>query len=187
MKFFAFILILFCSIPSLAQTSDFIILKKKDRTVASYFPGTKIQFVTRNGAYRDALIEKIEKDTLFIREYLVRKGMTSMGFYVIDTLGSYHYAYDYHEIHNIGTPDPKFNWSGSGSALFGGGILLTAASGVVYLADRKKFSPELMIAGAGLGIIGYLILKISGRPVIIGKRGYHLDYFSVQSNTNAKE
>jgi hypothetical protein len=103
-----------------------------------------------------------------------------MGFYVTDTLGSYHYEYDYHDIHIVGTPDPKFNWSASGTALFGGGILLTVASGVVYLADRKKFSPELLVAGAGLGVIGYLILKLSSRPVIIGKRNYHLDYFSTK-------
>ncbi len=172
-----FFLVIF-SLETQAQHADFFILKKKNRTVTSYFAGANIQFITNNGAFRDALIERIEHDTLFIREFIVRKAMTNMGFYVIDTLGSYHYAYNYHDIHTMGALPQQFNWSGSGTALFSGGILLTAASGVVFLADRKKFSPELMITGAGLGAIGYLIMKLSGRPIVIGKRHYHLEYFS---------
>lgn len=162
-----------------AQQADFLIFKKKDKTIKTYFAGTQIQFVTKTGAFRDARIERIANDSLFIREYLVRQVMTSMGFYVTDTAGSFHYAYHYKDIQIVGVPPQKFNWNASGSSLFGGGILLTAASGISYLVDKKRFSPELMLAGVGLGLVGYGIIRFTGRPKIIGKKGYMLEYIAV--------
>jgi len=180
-EFFFFLLFVSTAFTNrlLAQQSDFLVFKKNSKTIVTYFSGTPIQFVTRTGAFRDAKIERIANDSVFIREYLVRRVMTSMGFYVIDTAGSFHYAYHYNEIHIIGTPPQKFNWNASGSSLLGGGILLTAASGISFLVDRKRFSPELMLAGVAAGLIGYGIIRLTGRPKIIGKKGYTLQYISV--------
>ena len=162
-----------------AQPNDFIILKKKDRTIRSYYAGTQIEFVTTNGVYKNALITRIANDSIFLQEFLVRRYQTSLGFNVTDTAGSFRYAYNYNEVAVIGKKEKGFNVKGSGGALFGGGILLTLGSGVVYLADRDKFSPALMITSAALAAIGYLLIRSSGKGMEIGKKHYRLEYIRV--------
>lgn len=181
MRYLLIIFLLYIPSSGVAQPSDFIILKKKDKTVRSYYAGTNIEFVTVTGAYRDALINKIQNDTLYIQEFLVRQVQTQMGFYIIDTAGSFRYAYHYKDIRSIGKPQKGFNLRGSGSALLGGGILLTLASAVVFVADRDKFSPELMGTAAGLGIIGYFLSKAGSKGIVIGKKNYRLEYMNMTS------
>ncbi|HNP53470.1 MAG TPA: hypothetical protein PKK69_02590 [Ferruginibacter sp.] len=162
-----------------AQPSDFIALKKKGKTLRSYYTGSNIEFETANGQYKNALITQIRHDTLYLREYIVRTVMTNMGFYITDTAGSVSHQVYYKDIYRIGKKQSGFNWKASGAALFGGGMLLTLASGVVYLADREKFSPELMGAGAGLGAIGYILLRSTSNSIVIGKKKYTLEYISL--------
>ncbi|MEO6489938.1 MAG: hypothetical protein ABIO04_08380 [Ferruginibacter sp.] len=162
-----------------AQPSDFIILKKKNKTIRSYYAGTQIEFLTISGAYRDAVITRIEKDTLYLQEFLIRRIPTQFGVYVTDTAGSFRFAYNYHDIASIGKKQKGFNVSGSGAALLGGGIVLTLASGVVYLADREKFSPALLAASVGLAAIGYLLSKSGSKGIVIGKKGYRMEYIQV--------
>jgi hypothetical protein len=176
MRFIFCILCICASLSTKAQSADFIILKKKNKTIQTYYAGTQIEMMTVHGVYKNALINRIHNDTLYLQEFLVRQVVTQFGFYVTDTAGSYRYAYHYKDIKSIGKEQKGFNVSGSGGALFGGGVLLTLASGVVYLADRDKFSPALMGGAAGLALVGYLMSKSGSKGMVIGKRNYHLDY-----------
>ena len=159
MKLFLPIL-LFISTTSSAQSADFIILKKHNKTVQTFYSGTNITFTTEGGSYINALINGIKNDTLYLQEFIIRYLPTNIGTYIIDTVGSYHYKYHYVQIAAIGRKErTNFNIKGSGAALFGGGVLLTVASGVVYLADREKFSAPLLFASLGLGTLGYFMAK----------------------------
>ena len=73
MRLFLFFLFFFSAIAAQAQPSDFIILKKKNKTIHSYYAGTQIEFVTTNGIYKDAVITKIANDTIYLQEFLVRQ------------------------------------------------------------------------------------------------------------------
>jgi len=174
------LLLFFTATTAFAQPSDFIILKKKDRTVRSYYAGTQIEFVTTSGAYRNAVINRIVNDSIFLQEFLIRHIPTTLGFFITDTAGSFRYAYRYDEIGTIGPKEKKgFNVRGSGAALLGGGIVLTVAGGIVYLADKEKFSPALLIASAGLATAGYFMSKSGGKGIVIGKKNYRLEYIKV--------
>ncbi len=174
-------LFFYCNILA-AQPNDFILLKKNNKTIARYFAGSTIELTTNTGAYIAATITEIKHDSLFLKEYIVRQAYTAMGFYVLDTTGVYYYKYHYNEIKAIGkTAGHHFDFSGSGASLMGGGIVLMIASGVVYLADRKKFSPELLGAAAALTGIGYLLIKTSGKGMVIGKK-YSLVYAPSSAN-----
>ncbi len=175
-------LIVFCLLfacSAIAQSSDFVVLRKKGKTIQSYYAGSQIEFVTVRGVYKNALITKIQNDSLFLQEFLVQQMVTQFGFYVLDTVGSFRYIYHYKDIKSIGKPQKGFNLQGSGAALLGGGILLTLASGVVYLANRDIFSPELMGAAAGLAVIGYFLSKSGSKGIVIGKKNYTLEYISL--------
>jgi len=171
--------LLFPVYVSNAQSSDFILLRKKDKTIRSYYAGTQIEFVTTDGVYKNALITRIANDSIYLQEFLVRRAYTSLGFYVTDTAGSFRYAYHYKQVGRIGKKQKGFDVSGSGAVLFGGGILLTLGSAVVYLADREKFSPALMITSAGLAAIGYFLMKAGNKGMVMGKKNYRLEYISV--------
>ncbi len=167
------------SFTSSAQTSDFIILKKGNKTIRNIFSGTSIQFVSTTGAYRDALITSIRNDSIYLQEFLVRRVPTVYGSYMNDTVGSFRYTYHYHQVQSFGKKSNKgFNVNGSGAALMGGGILLTIASGVSYLADKDKFSPELLGAAVALGGLGYLISTSGKKGIVIGKK-YSLQYMKM--------
>lgn len=161
------------------QPSDFIVLKKKGKTVRSYYEGTQIEFITASGTYRNALVKRISNDTIHIKEFMVRTLPTIWGTYMLDTLGSFSYAYHYKEIYSFGPKKKGFNLRGSGSSLMGGGILLMLGSGVVYLADRDKFSPALLGAAAGLTGVGYLLNKSGSKGIIAGKKGYSISYMDM--------
>ncbi len=165
----------------IAQTSDILVLKKGSKSIARYYSGSHINFTTNNGAYRDAEITQIKNDSIYLQEFLIRRLPTTLGFYIFDTAGSFRFVYHYNQIKNMGQPPNKnFNVSGSGAALLGGGILLTLASGVVYIADREKFSPALLGAAVGLSAVGFLMSKSGSKGIIIGKRGYQFQYINMQ-------
>lgn len=174
MRIFLVFVFTIIAAASFAQTSDFILFKHKERTVQTFFSGSPIKFTSTNGAYIEANILAIKNDSLSLQQYITRPVMTSMGFYVLDT-SFYYSTYHYKEIASIGKSGRRFDWGGSGGALMGGGLLLTVASGVVYLADNKKFSPELLAASVGLFGVGYLLSRSGGKGMIIGKK-YSLVY-----------
>jgi hypothetical protein len=176
-----FPVLLMLSATGFAQPSDFLILKKNKKPIQYFYAGSQIQFVTTTGAYRDALINQIKNDTLYLQEFLVQRLPTTLGTYIIDTAGSFRYAYHYNQVGSFGKPPNKgFDVSGSGAALLGGGVLLTLASGVSYIADKEKFSPELLVASAGLATAGYFMSRIGRKGMVIGKK-YQLQYMNMTS------
>ncbi len=164
-----------------AQSSDVILLKRNKKTIKRYFAGTDINITTTTGAYINGNITKIKNDTLFLKQFVIRQMPTQLGVYVLDTIATYYYNYHYNQIKAIGKTGRRFNLSASAASLLGGGILLTVASGVVYLVDRKNFSPALLIASASLAAIGYVMAKTGGKGIIIGKK-YSLVYLGIADN-----
>lgn len=181
MKRILLIISLFVGYHTIAQSADFILLKKKNKTIATYFSGSNISFTATNGAYLNATITQIKNDSLFLRQYIVQQVPTRLGVYVLDTVTSYRYTYNYRQIKAIGRTGRKFNLSASSASLIGGGALLLLGSAVVYFADREKFSPQLMLTSAVLVAVGYVIAKTGGKGMLIGKK-YKLVYVDTAGN-----
>ena len=176
-------MLLLVSGSSFSQSADFIQLKKKNKLLTTFYSGGNIAFSAQSGAYINALINGIKNDTLYLQEFIIRYLPTNFGTYIVDTAGSYRYKYHYNQIAAIGKKEKtNFNTRGSGAALFGGGVLLTLASGVVYVADRKRFSAPLLLASVGLGTLGYFMAKgkKGGNEMVIGKK-YKLVYMNMSN------
>jgi hypothetical protein len=176
-------ILLLISATSFSQSADFIQLKKKNKPVTTFYSGMNISLTAQSGANINALINGIQNDTLYLQEFIIQYLPTTFGTYIIDTVGSYRYKYHYNQIAAIGKKEnTNFNTKGSGAALFGGGVLLTLASGVVYVVDRKKFSAPLLLASVGLGTLGYFLAKgkKGGSGMVIGKK-YKLVYINMSN------
>ena len=180
-------ILLLVSGASFSQSADFIQLKKKNKLLTTFYSGGNIAFSAQSGAYINALINGIKNDTLYLQEFIIRYLPTNFGTYIVDTAGSYRYKYHYNQIAAIGQKEKtNFNTRGSGAALFGGGVLLTLASGVVYVADRKRFSAPLLLASVGLGTLGYFMAKgkKDGNGMVIGKK-YKLVYMNMSNKKHS--
>ena len=164
-----------------SQSADFILFKKNNKTIGTYYAGNNINFTNDQGSYIEALITKIQHDTLYLRQFVVQQVPTTLGVYILDTISSYHYQYHYNQIKAIGQTGRRFSVTTSGAVLMGGGTLLAVASGIVYLVDREKFSPPLLIASIALAGIGYLMYKLGDKGMVIGKK-YSLVYVDVTNN-----
>lgn len=164
----------------MAQSTDFILLKKNKITKATYFVGSNIQCTTTSGTFINGQIVAIKNDSMVIKQYDVRQVPTQLGVYILDTINTYYFNINYHQIKAIGTPGRKFNWSASGASLMSGSIVLTVANGIVALVDNKRFSTNLFIGGVALGGLGYLLYKKSGKGIAIGKK-YTLVYINAIS------
>ena len=180
---FVFTILAFASVSCSAQPSDLLILKKNNRTLQTFFPGNEIHFSTYSGYYT-GIIKSIDRDSLFLIYYDIRQMPTNLGVYVLDTVATYPFAVNYHQIVALGKmKNNKFDWSASGGALLGGGLLLTAVGLGTWLFtkpnSRYYASPYLVGAAAILGGIGYLLLKSGNKGMILGKK-YSLDYIKVK-------
>lgn len=91
------ILLLATTQVTLSQTSDFIVLKKRNnRTIKTYYPGAFISAVTYNGFSINGFIKEIRHDSVYILQQERKLVPTDFG-YTLDTV-AYTFGIDYHEI-----------------------------------------------------------------------------------------
>jgi hypothetical protein len=176
-------IITLCSIYCVAQPSDILILKKNNRTLQTFFPGNEMAFKT-SARYYDGFIRYINHDSLFLIQYDIRQIPTNLGVYMLDTVATYPFAVNYKEITGFGEMRKnKFDWSGSGGALLGGGVLLTTVGLGTWLFTKPNTryyaSPYLVGGAAILAGIGYLLIKSGNKGMRLGKK-YSLEYITVK-------
>jgi hypothetical protein len=173
---------IFCT-ACFSQPSDFIVLKKGQRTIKSFFAGSIIGFVTEKGSY-SGKITSVKKDSLFIEEYDIRQIPTNLGVYMLDTVAIYRLGFNYKDVIKIENQKRRgFNWANSGGSLLGGGVLITVVGLGTWIfakpGTQYHASPALVIGGAALAGIGYLLLKSNSAYYSLGKK-YQLEYIKVK-------
>jgi len=166
-----------------AQASDLLLLKKKDKTVRTFFPGSEMMFNTATHYY-DGVVRHIDHDTIFLVQYDIRQVPTSLGIFMLDTLGTFPFSVNYHDIISFGKDHNRnFDLGGSGGVLMGGGslIVLVGLGTWIFTKPNTQYhaSPYLVGGAAVLAGIGYLIAKASARGMILGKK-YSLQYIAVK-------
>src|SRR5665213_41502 len=171
--FVAFFLVTKCN----AQ-SDLLILKKNDKTVQSFYAGTQMHFFTGTH-YHEGSVTAVEKDSVYLIYYDVKQMMTTMGFYMLDTVATYPFAVDYRTITALKKERKNFDWGTSGAVLMGGGLLLTAAGLLTWVFTKPNseyyVSTGFVIGAAAIAVAGYFIAKLATKDIKIGKK-YTLRY-----------
>lgn len=181
--YFCFFLCLILFYSGDAQPSDILLLKKHDHTLRTFFPGNQIAFSTATG-YFSGYIESIRNDSLFLVQYDIRQIPNNLGFYFLDTVGIYPFNFNYKQITGFGKNNKRnFDWSASGGALFGGGVLLTTVGLGTWLFTKPNsqyYASPYLVGGAALfAFIGYLLVKSGSKGLMLGKK-YSLQYIRVK-------
>ena len=167
-----------------AAQSDLLLLKKNHKTVQTFFPGSEMRFSTSlRYFYGDVYVTSIQRDSVFLIQYDIRQVPTNLGVYVLDTIARYNFGINYKDITGFGKNSKKFDWSASGSALFGGGILLSTIGLGTWIFTkpntRYHASTGLIVGSAALAGVGYLLLKAHNKEMKLGKK-YSLTYLKVK-------
>lgn len=129
------ILLLAITKVTFSQTSDFLVLKKRNnRTLKTYYPGAFISAHTYNGFFVNGFIKEIRNDSLIIKQEETRLVAAEFGS-VVDTV-SYTIGLDYHEI-------KTFHYTGN------------------YTWGRKRGFAQITLPKLmKIGGIGYIILEL---------------------------
>ncbi len=183
MRLFFILSVAFLYASTCVAQNDLLILKKNNRTIQSFFPGNEIDFST-DVRYYEGQITDIKRDSLFLVQYDIRHVYSpNLGVFLLDTISAYHFAVNYKDIISLGKSRNNFNWSASGGALFGGGVLLTTAGLITWIFakpnTRYYARPALVIGAAALAAIGYVLSKTGNKTMKLGKK-YTLHYINLK-------
>lgn len=167
MKPFLFILLfhLLC-LSAFSQATDFIVVKKHNRTVKSFFPGLPIALQTESFTWVNGWITDIRNDSVFIKQFDVRQVPTIWGTLVTDTAGSYIVGVYHKEIKRIEFDEKGggFGFVTNGTIFMIGGVgyaVLNVVNGQ-YLHESITDSKNMTSLGIALGVAagGFILNRI---------------------------
>jgi hypothetical protein len=170
---------------SFAQ-SDFIQFKKKDKVIQTWFKDNYITLQLDNGDWLDAVIYKIQYDSLYLRPYTLQIGYNRLGLNTIDTVYYGLMTIHVNRIKAFPKKDEGFSYVKNGLIfkIAGGGYLLLNA--INTLSDHDDFFssdniPKISIA-AGVLAVG-IILGLTHKTSYIISKKYHIEYISAKASS----
>jgi hypothetical protein len=156
-----------------AQSHDFVLLKKRNKTIQRLFVGQYFTAAIDGAGPYPCLVKDVFKDSLRLMSYSLLNTGTEYGGSYIDTVGRFYFTVPYKSITALYTNKNKnFDLRGSGGTLMaagGLGLIITA----VNSADVSFAVGSLVLSG-----LGYLLAKKSSGEQKIGKK-YKLVYVKV--------
>ena len=162
-----------------AQGSDIILVKKgANRTVARLTPGRPVSLSDKSGAAIEGKVDRIDRDTLHVRQYDIRRRPTQWGTSVADTVSTWTVAVHYRDIVTLQKTSESF-------ALFRNGMIpLVAGTGYSLLhlvnagLQKEPVDGRTMAIAGGVALTG-LVLNKSHRNYIRLDRKHRLEYIDL--------
>ena len=163
-----------------AQGWDMVLLKRHGRTVDTYMPGKKVMFTMNDGRFAAGSIRKIEKDSIFLQEYDVRKAYNAWGTSSLDTISAFLNAYACKEIKAIQRPDQGFEFIRDGSLFIIGGAVYMGLHVINSAIQKAPIDPKAMAISGGFILGGWVMHRLRTHEFRIGGK-YRLEYLPVSS------
>lgn len=172
-------LALVCPHRAKAQGSDIILVKKgANKTVARLVPGRPVSLSEKSGASIDGNVDRIDRDTLYVRQYDIRRRPTQWGTSVADTVSTWTVAVHYRDIVTLQKTSESL-------ALFRNGMIpLVAGTGYSLLhlvnagLQKEPVDGRTMAIAGGVALTG-LVLNKTHRSYIRMDGRYRLEYIDL--------
>jgi len=175
-----FLIFIFISNVSVAQ-SDFIVLKKRSKVLETWFSGQNIQLQLSNRQWIDALINKIQHDSLYLRPFTTQVLVNRWGMPYVDTTYYGVMTIDVKDIRAFPKTEESFSYVRNGLIfqIGGGGYLVlniinTLSNNEPVFGDDNISNIAIAAAVLAAGTILSLTHKSTW---MIGKK-YHIEYIS---------
>lgn len=168
-----------------AQTSDMVVLRKKNnKTDRTLFAGMLTEFGTVDGRWISGQIIKVQRDTVFLSYFDIRRVPTRFGTFVMDTIARLPVAIYYKDIKVFRRKKAPFQFIRDGKLFKIGAVgyaLLNLVNGKYLnesLTDNQNMK-SLSIAG-GVFAAGFVMGKLHPSMLVVGKK-YHLKYIPMRN------
>jgi hypothetical protein len=158
--------------------SDWLVLKKNGKTIKTYMPGARIDFLTTNKTPVSGVMYKLRNDTLYLIQFDIRMMPTKTGGILNDTITQKTNPYLIKHIGYITKQKESFRYIKNGTIfMIGGGAyaglhLINAA----ILSDPVDWK-VVGIAG-GVFAFGFLLKMLHKEEMTLGKK-YKLETVSM--------
>lgn len=162
-----------------AQGSDIILIKKGPyKTLSRLVPGRPVSLSEKTGLKIDGNVDRIDRDTLYIRQYDIRRRPTQWGTSVTDTVATWIVACHYKDIMTVTKTSESFGLIRNGM------IPLIAGTGYSLLhlvnagLQKEPVDGRTMAIAGGVALTG-LVLKKTHRNYIRLDGKYRLEYIDL--------
>ncbi|HSK14484.1 MAG TPA: hypothetical protein VK907_14785 [Phnomibacter sp.] len=95
-----FLLLMPCAAGAQVQGNAILVLKKNNKTLAKFYPGSFISFYTTEGMPVHGSVSRLTPDSIYIEQYSIRRMMRADGALVFDTSNIYRAMF---HLNNIGS------------------------------------------------------------------------------------
>ena len=161
----------------LGQTapSGFLVLKKGNKTVSRYYPGSPMFFYTTESMPVTGVVDRITPDSIYLYQYQIRRIQRADGAAIFDTTGRYPLSFS---IANIGSfpagrqRGKNILTDGTLLMIGGGGYLVVNMINTTRLGDPpfgEENLPNILMA-AGAVVAGFIMKKSWPSRWYIGKK-----------------
>lgn len=165
----------------LAQTSDFISLKKRGRTIKNFYKGTFIEFVHKNGSHVYGTVDRVFKDSLYMVQHDVRMIPNRWGTQSADTVATYSMRFHYKDIVAFPKEPKGFEFIRNGTLFMIGGVAYAFLHTTNGLIQKQKIEPSVIAISGGVALIGLGMKKLRKYYYPLGRK-YQLEYINLTSS-----
>ena len=185
MKVFILSIFLLNSFVCFSQTSDFMLLKKNDRTIQTFFQGSYINFQLDDRQWLEGTIIKILHDSIFIEQQKTQRFMTALGTPSFEVLNLGVLKYHVKEIIGLPIKEKGLTIINDGSLFLLGStayIVLNLANSIIQ-NDSFFAAQNLKNVGIAAAILffGKILQWSHPKQIIIGKK-YQLQIIHLSDN-----
>lgn len=174
------LLLIFLLFSKISVAQDFIVLKKKSKVIQTWFSGQHIDAQLRNGAWVNALINKIQLDTLYLQPFATPTVLNRFGMPVIDTVFYGIMKVSVNNLHAFPKHESlPYVKNGLLLQLGSGGYLLLNIINTLSHNEPVFGNDNVSKVGLAAAVfaIGTALHKSHRSNYIIGKK-YHVEYIS---------
>lgn len=162
-----------------AQGSDIILVKKgANKTLTRLVPGRTVSLTEKSGSTLEGNVDRIDRDTLYVRQYDIRRRATQWGTSVADTVATWTVSCHYKDILTLEKTSESFRLFRSGM------IPLVAGTGYSLLhlvnagLQKEPVDGRTMAIAGGVALAG-LALKKTHRDYIRLDGRHRLEYIDL--------
>jgi hypothetical protein len=180
------IIIAFFVINSSFGQSDFFQLKKRDKVLKTWYKDNYIYLQLKNSQWLNAVIYKIQDDSLYLRPYIVQTYVNRLGLNFLDTTFYGLMTIHINNIRAFPKEDEGFSYVKNGLIfdIAGGGYLLLNVINTLSDGDQVFGSDNIAKISIATGVLALgIVLGLTHKSTyIIGKK-YRLEYISVKPSS----
>jgi hypothetical protein len=168
------VLLLMMAVNCYAQDGlSLLVLKKKERTIKTYMPGSRFEAIHRNGSELNGQIRKVSRDTVHLSSFYLQRTGNEKGFIFFDTIYTALPPFPVSDIFSIQVPKNNFAYRASEYTAYLAGVWFT----IMSVVNGSKFNQkggevlrEIGIRGGGFFLLGRIFRWLGRDEFRLGKK-----------------